>query len=484
MNSKYKNIFKATTLFGSVQALNILLNLVRTKLVAMFLGPAGVGLSAIFNETRELIHESTNLGMDQSGVREISVAYETWQKTGDRSAMEETVMLVRTWVVVFAVFGALVCLALAYPLSVMSFGDGEHWLSFMVLSPAVAMATMTCGEMAVLKATRKLKAIASLSTVNILVGMLTNIPLYYLYGMKGVIPAILFYGFCQMLIVMHFSYKDTPLQLRFDRIFMLTGKPMLLLGGAFVLQGFLEHGTKLAIQAFINNCGGSLEDVGLYISTTMIISTFLGIFASSITADFYPRLSGVFADKKERSLTLCRQIDVLQMLTAPMLVAFLVGIHIIVPLLLTDEFVDVIPILEIALVSCLVRSMSQPMAFMPLAAGDSKMFLFVDVVDFMLMFLCYTVCYAVFGLMGLAYGICVYNVLDLLWVVVCMKHKYGVMPNMRNVLFLVVQTVLLLAALMVVKNTEGVMYWLLGSLVTIVSALMSYIMFVRIKNEK
>ena len=176
MNSKYKNIFKATTLFGSVQALNILLNLVRTKLVAMFLGPAGVGLSAIFNETRELIHESTNLGMDQSGVREISVAYETWQKTGDRSAMEETVMLVRTWVVVFAVFGALVCLALAYPLSVMSFGDGEHWLSFMVLSPAVAMETMTCGEMAVLKATRKLKAIASLSTVNILVGMLTNIP--------------------------------------------------------------------------------------------------------------------------------------------------------------------------------------------------------------------------------------------------------------------------------------------------------------------
>lgn len=54
-------------LFGSVQGLNIGLNLVRTKLVALFLGvPAGVGLSSIYNETKELIHESTNMGMTKA----------------------------------------------------------------------------------------------------------------------------------------------------------------------------------------------------------------------------------------------------------------------------------------------------------------------------------------------------------------------------------------------------------------------------------
>ena len=95
MNTAYKNIFKATTLFGGVQGLNILLNLARTKLVAIFLGPAGVGLSSIFNETRELIHESTNLGMDQSGVREISVAYEQWKETGNREPLNNSITLVR-----------------------------------------------------------------------------------------------------------------------------------------------------------------------------------------------------------------------------------------------------------------------------------------------------------------------------------------------------------------------------------------------------
>ena len=160
---------------------------------------------------------------------------------------------------------------------------------------------------------------------------------------------------------------------------------MLILGGAFVIQGFLEHGTKLAIQAFINN-RGSLEDVGLYNTSTMIISVYLGIFASSIAADYYPRLSGIFADERKRALTVSRQIDVIQMLTAPMLMMFLVGAHIIVPLLLSEEFTGIIPILEIALASCLMRSVSQPLAFMPLAAGNSKMFLFVDIIDFSIMF--------------------------------------------------------------------------------------------------
>lgn len=463
--------------------MNILLNIVRTKLVAIYLGPAGVGLSSIFNETRELIHESTNLGMDQSGVREISVAYEQWQETGDREPVNRAIALVRSWVALFALLGAVVCLLLAYPLSLSTFGDASHWTNYLLLSPAVAMATITCGEMAILKATRRLKVIASLSTVNIIVGTCTNIPLYYLYGMRGIIPAILLFGLCQMLIVMYFSYKDMPPQLRFEKAFLLIGKPMLLLGGAFVIQGFLEHGTKLSIQAFINH-HGSLEDVGLYNSSTMIISVYLGIFASSIAADFYPRLSGIFNDEKKRALTLYRQIDVIQMLTAPMLVAFLIGAHIIVPLLLSEEFAGIIPILEIALVSCLIRSMSQPMAFMPLAAGDSKMFLFVDIIDFALMFICYTTCYAFLGLIGLAYGICLYNLADLLWVVACMKYKYNVRPNGRNITFLLIQTLILLATYFLMKTFGGISYWLAGALMTLTSASVSFLLYKKTQENE
>lgn len=111
----YKNILKATTLFGGVQGFNILLNLVRAKLAALLLGPAGVGLNGIFNETRELIHTSTNLGMDKSGVREIAKAYGTRDEEGGEERLEMAVSLTRSWVMLFVITG-IVFTILAAPL--------------------------------------------------------------------------------------------------------------------------------------------------------------------------------------------------------------------------------------------------------------------------------------------------------------------------------------------------------------------------------
>lgn len=483
MNAAYKNIFKAVALFSSIQGLNILLNLIRTKLVAMFLGPAGVGLSSIYNETKELIHESTNMGMDQSGVREISVAYEKWLETGEREPLDNAVMLVRSWVAIFAVIGIVVCALFAYPLSSATFGDTEHWMGYTLLAPAVGLATITCGEMAILKATRQLKSIASLSTINIIVGTCTNIPLYYLYGLRGIIPAILLFGLCQMIIVFSFSVRRYSIQLNFKKVFLIIGKPMILLGGALVLQGIIQHGTRLSIQSFINT-HGTLTDVGLYAATTTIISTYLGIFASSLHTDFYPRLSGIFADKTQRYLTITRQIDVVQLFTAPLVAVFIIGINIIIPLLLTSEFNALIPVLSIALISCLARSIQQPLAFIPLAANEPKIYLLADIIDCIIMFSTYTMCYHFWGLIGIGYGICLYNILNAIWYVIVARKRYSILPNRRNMYFLIIQTLILFVAHIVTTYTEDYVHWLMGGFIIICSSAVSYYLFLNIKKEK
>ena len=115
-------ILKATSLFGSVQGLNILINIVRTKLVALLLGPTGVGLNSIYNETRELIHSTTNLGLDISGIKNISQTFERLTATTDdaeRNALQQQlandVCLLRSWVAILALFGTVVTIMLARP---------------------------------------------------------------------------------------------------------------------------------------------------------------------------------------------------------------------------------------------------------------------------------------------------------------------------------------------------------------------------------
>lgn len=421
--------------------------------------------------------------MDQSGVREVYFSYKKWKETGDRTSLDNAIMLVRSWAVLFSIIGILTCLLCSYPLSLSTFGNDTHTMGYVLLSPSVGLATITCCEIAILKATRKLKATALLSSINILVGIFTSIPFYYLYGMRGVIPAILLFSLCQMLIIMRFSFKSNPYRLKFEKLFLAIGKPMLVLGGAFVLQGFVEHGTKLAIQAFINNRGG-LYDVGLYTSATTIMSMFLGIFASCIAVDYYPRLSGIFSDAEKRNITVNRQIDVLQIFTAPALVAFLIAVHLIVPVLLSKDFIGVIPILEISLITCPTRSIARPMAFIPLAAGESRFFIFANMIDSLLMFVVFTACYAHFGLIGIAYGICLYNTLDLIWICSCIKIKYNIIPNKRNIIFFLCQTTILILASQLTKDDNQWEYWGLGTLLIATSLGCSLKLLNIIKHEK
>ena len=72
--NSYSHILKYTGLFGGVQGLNILVGVVRNKFTAMFLGPSGMGLLALFNSTSNFLTSATNLGIPTSGVRVVSEA--------------------------------------------------------------------------------------------------------------------------------------------------------------------------------------------------------------------------------------------------------------------------------------------------------------------------------------------------------------------------------------------------------------------------
>lgn len=53
-NTSYKSIFKATSLFGGVQVFKILVNIIKQKLLAILIGPEGVGILGLFTSATQL----------------------------------------------------------------------------------------------------------------------------------------------------------------------------------------------------------------------------------------------------------------------------------------------------------------------------------------------------------------------------------------------------------------------------------------------
>ena len=149
----YSHILKYTGIFGGVQGLNILLGLVRNKLVALLLGPAGMGLASLFNSTVNFISQATNFGISFSAVKHVSELFDS----GDEVAIGHFVKVVRAWSLLTALIGMLVCIVVGPLLSDYTFAWGNHTLHFVLLSPAVGLLAITGGETAILKGARQLR---------------------------------------------------------------------------------------------------------------------------------------------------------------------------------------------------------------------------------------------------------------------------------------------------------------------------------------
>lgn len=478
----YKNILKATTLFGGVQGLSIVLNLVRTKIVAVLLGPEGIGLNSIYNETREFVHSTSNLGLDVSGVRGVSAAYEKWTEATDdnekalcRSNITLQVAVLRSWVILLALFGVLICMLLAAPLSYFTFGDFNHTWGYVLLSPAVGFSTVTCGELAVLKGLRKLKSLATVSVLNVVAGIVITLPIYYLWGIEGVLPAILAFCAASMILTIAFSRKAERFHVVYARKELREGHKALSVGFNFVICSIIGHVSILCIQAYLNNFA-SLRFVGLYNAGYTLTMTYAGLVFAAMETDYFPRLSGVFANTRERTDTLLKQQDVTIVLVTPLLAAMIVVLPLVVPLLLSGNFESIIPMAQVTTIGLLFRAIYLPNAYMSLAAGDNRTFLFINTVgaiDILLVL----VGYEMYGLLGMGIALTFQNLLDMLLVMAISKWKYGVRFTTGRIAELIVFSILLFATYASCLNLNGWQYWVCGTALTLLCTAYSILKF-------
>ena len=72
----YGQILKSTALIGGSSAVNIVIGIVRTKAMAMLLGPAGFGLMGVYGAIIDVAQSIAGMGINSSGVRQIASAVE------------------------------------------------------------------------------------------------------------------------------------------------------------------------------------------------------------------------------------------------------------------------------------------------------------------------------------------------------------------------------------------------------------------------
>ena len=71
-DNSYEKTLKSNFLFGSIKLFQVALSIIKIKIVAVILGPAGMGLQSLMTSALASLFQFTTFGIFQSSVRDIS----------------------------------------------------------------------------------------------------------------------------------------------------------------------------------------------------------------------------------------------------------------------------------------------------------------------------------------------------------------------------------------------------------------------------
>lgn len=458
----YRHILKYTGIFGGVQGLQLVLGLLRTKLMAILLAPSGMGLASLFQSTSQFLSQATNLGVSMSAVRQLSEDYET----ADQALLESSIQTVRGWSLLTALLGLLVALVLGPVLSQTTFDWGNHSLHFVLLGPAVAMIALTGGETAILKATRQLGSLAFIQLICAVLALVISIPIYYIYGETGIVPVINLMAFATLLLTARHSLKLYPV--RWGSLSLHKGSGMLRLGVAFMLAGVVGSGAEMFIRSFLN-VADSLDVVGLYNAGYMITITYAGLVFAAMESDYFPRLSAVNQDVAATNLMVNKQTEVSILMMAPLLTSLIIFLPVLIPLLLSSQFLPIVAMTQVAALAMYFKALTLPVAYITLARGYSFTYLVLESSYYVALVVFVVLGYRHWGIWGTGLAITLAHLAECLIINGYARWRYQYKQSSTVVKYGAVHLLIGLSAYILTMTVDEVAYWLLGVVLIVVS---------------
>lgn len=468
--SSYRQIFKATSLFGGVQIWNILISIIRSKFIAILLGPAGMGISGLLTSTTGIVSGLTNFGLGSSAVRNVAEAYA--QQNKQRINIVVTTLRQLVWIT--GLLGVFVTLILAPWLSKLTFGNRDYTYAFMFLSITLLFSQLSVGQNVVLQGTRKLKYLAKANVLGSLFGLFITIPLYYLYGLNGIVPALIIASVITLALSWYFSRKTgiTKIQLSLKEIWK-EGKSMLTMGIMLSLSGLITLAVSYLTRIYIGR-QGSVEQVGLYNAGFAIIGTYVGLVFTAMATDYYPRLSGVAHDNQLAKETINQQAEIAILILAPILMIFFVFIHWIVQLLYSERFTPVNGMIQWAALGMFFKAASWAIAFLYLAKGASKLFFVNELLTNIYILILNIIGYKYWGLNGLGVAFLLGYFFYLLQVFIICNRKYAFRFEKDFMKIFLLQLFCAVMCFCVVKFVPNPYQYIVGSILIILSAVYSF----------
>lgn len=360
-------VLRALSVFGSIELITMACTVIRTKLVALWIGAAGVGIISLYNSTMEMLRAMMQLNLRQSAVRQISAAPEASR------AVE--VSAARRCGIAIGLVSAIVTALLAPLLSRLTFDSPDYTIDFLFLALTMAATAVTAARSAILQALGQLQALARASLRAALLSTVAAIALFYYFRFDAIVPVLMVFPFSTLFFLL-LERRGLPAKVNSPGVTPAM-KAMLRLGGWLTVAASITLVADYVLRVYINNVA-SFDSLGYFQAGYTIVNSYIGIFFTAISMEFFPRLSATISRPVMTRTVVAHEISVISWLLLPMIIIFLSADSLILRLLYSSDFLVAIPYLSIAIIATLPRGASWCLAYVIISKGDGRAYVITE----------------------------------------------------------------------------------------------------------
>ncbi|HEU5080696.1 MAG TPA: O-antigen translocase [Opitutaceae bacterium] len=382
---------RSTSLIGGSTAIAMLVRMIKTKALALMLGPAGIGLEALFDSTVSLIRTIFDLGISSSGVREIAAAV----GTRDERVISTTVYTLRRSCLVLGILAAATLFFGRAQFSEMAFKSTEHATDFGCLSLMLILASISGGQSELLQGMRRIRDLAKVNIIGAISAAALSIPIVYYWGKPGIPAYMLLGGFVSFLSSWWYSRRVKIERVKVALPEVVTAASSLLkLGLAFMASSLFSTGALYLIRNIVSREVG-IEGTGQFQAANALSMVYVGFILQAMGTDFYPRLTAVAHDNAQCCRTVNEQAEISLLLALPGILGTLACAPWVMHVFYSGKFAVAADILTWQATGMLLRVISWPMGFIIMAKGRGAILMLTE-------FAAYAV-YVAFAWLGLKF---------------------------------------------------------------------------------
>jgi len=361
--TSHREVFRSSAIIGGSSAINMIVSIVKVKVLAVLLGPVGIGLMGLYLNIMGVAATLAGCGIASSGVRQVAAcADEAKTLSIVRRALWQGSLLL-------GISGMAALWLLREPVARWVFGDTTQTSAVAWLGIGILLTLLSGSQTALLQGLRRIGDLAKVSIVSAFVAAAAGIAAVYWLGEAGVLWFVLTAPAVNFVVASYYVAKLPRSHAAYDHAaIQQQWLAMLKLGIPLMAAGLLTLLTQLLVRSIVLRELG-LEASGFFQAAWAISVTYVGFLLNAMAMDYYPRLTRAIGDHRNASRLVNEQAEMALLLAGPVLIAVITFAPWVIHLLYSQDFGPAAEMLRWQVLGDVLKLVSVPIVFIFLATG-------------------------------------------------------------------------------------------------------------------